>query len=94
MTIELPNASDEAVGVFATNLTVATDLTITTPDCENKVNGIVCASDLMVVSKATVNVNSGAATKYSSAIRVPGRRNYTQSFYEFRYYRNLQGTHG
>ena len=72
LTIELPNASDEAVGLAAANLTVATDLTITTPDCEKMVNGIVCATDLMVVSKATVSVNSGAATKYSSAVRVRG----------------------
>ena len=41
LTIELPNTSDEAVGIAADNLTVATDLTITTPDCENMVNGIV-----------------------------------------------------
>ena len=72
LTIEFPNSSDEAVGLSAANFTVATDLTITTPDCENMVNGIVCASDLMVVSKATVTVNNGAATKYSSAVRVRG----------------------
>ena len=72
LTIELPNESDEAVGLAAANLTVATDLTITTPDCENMANGIVCASDLMVVSKATVTVTNGAATKYSSAVRVRG----------------------
>ena len=72
LTIELPNASDEALGLAADNLTVATDLTITTPDCENMVNGIVCATDLMVVSKATVTVTNGAATKYSSAVRVRG----------------------
>ena len=70
--IELPNESDEAVGLSAANLTVATDLTITTPDCETMVNGIVCASDLMVVNKATVTVDNGAATKYSSAVRVRG----------------------
>ena len=72
LTIELPNASDEAVGIAADNLTVATNLTVTTTDCENMVNGIVCASDLMVVSKATVTVNNGAATKYTSAVRVRG----------------------
>ena len=72
LTIELPNTSDEAVGIAADNLTVATNLTVTTPDCENMVNGIVCASDLMVVSKATVTVNGGAATKYTSAVRVRG----------------------
>jgi hypothetical protein len=72
LTIEIPNASEEAVGLSAANLTVATDLSVITPDCENMVNGIVCASNLMVVSKATVTVNNGAATKYSSAIRVRG----------------------
>ena len=72
LTIELPNTSDEAVGIAADNLTVATDLTVTTPDCENKVNGIVCTSDLIVASKATVTVNNGAATMYSSAVRVRG----------------------
>ena len=70
LTIEFPNASDEAVGVSAANLTVATDLTVTTSDCENMVNGIVCATDLMVVSRATVTVNNGAAAKYTSAVRV------------------------
>ena len=72
LTIELPNTSDEAVGIAADNLTVATNLTVTTPDCENKVNGIVCTSDLIVASKATVTVNNGAATMYSSAVRVRG----------------------
>ena len=72
LTIELPNTSGEAVGIAADNLTVATDLAVTTPDCENKVNGIVCTSDLIVASKATVTVNNGAATMYSSAVRVRG----------------------
>lgn len=72
LTIDIPNAIDEAVGLAADNLTVAADLTIKTHDCEKMVNGIVCTSDLMVVSKATVNVNNGAATKYSSAVRVRG----------------------
>jgi hypothetical protein len=72
LTIELPNTSDEAVGIAADNLTVATNLTVTTPDCENMVNGIVCTSDLMVASKATVTVNNGAATKYTSAVRIRG----------------------
>ena len=72
LTIDFPNESGEAVGIAADNLTVATDLNVTTPDCENMVNGIVCTSDLMVVSKATVTVNSGSATKYSSAVRVRG----------------------
>ena len=72
LTIEIPNESEQAVGIAAASLTIGTDVTITTPDCENMVNGIVCATDLMVVSKATVTVNSGAATKYASAVRVRG----------------------
>ena len=72
LTIEFPNASDEAAGISAANLTVATDLTITTPDCEKNVNGIVCDSSLMIVNKATVTVNNGSATKFSSAVRVRG----------------------
>ena len=72
LTIEIPNASEEATGISAANLTVAADLTVITPDCEKIVNGIVCASSLMVVNKATINVNNGASTKYSSAVRVRG----------------------
>ena len=71
LTIEFPNAKTEVAGVFASELTVATDLTVITPDCENQVNGIVCASSLLIVDKATVTVNGGAA-KNSSAVRVRG----------------------
>ena len=72
LTIEIPNASDEAVGLVASNLIVATDLTVITSDCEKMVNGIVCSSSLILGSKATVIVNNGAATQYSSAVRVRG----------------------
>lgn len=71
LAIELPNTSAEAVGVFADDLTVFTDLSVTTPDCENAVSGIVCDSSLMIVDGATVTVHNGAA-KYSSAVRVRG----------------------
>ena len=70
--IEFPNTGDEAAGISAANLTVASDLTVITSDCEKTVNGIVCASSLMVINKATVTVNNGAATKFSSAVRVRG----------------------
>lgn len=71
LTIEIPNANGEAAGLSAADLTVATDLTVITPDCENMVHGIVCDSSLLVVNKATVTVNNGAA-KYNSAVRVRG----------------------
>ena len=70
--IEFPNAGGEAAGISAANLIIASDLTVTTPDCESAVNGIVCDSSLMVINKATVTVNNGAATKFSSAVRVRG----------------------
>ena len=71
LTIEIPNATGEAAGLSAAELTVATDLTVITPDCENMANGIVCASSLIIVDKATVTVHNGAS-KYSSAVRVRG----------------------
>ena len=71
LTIEIPNTCGEAVGVFASDLTVATDITVKTPDCENKVHGIVCDSSLLIVEKAVVTVNNGAA-KNSVGVRVRG----------------------
>ena len=71
LTIELPNESAEAVGVFASDLTVTNNITVTSSNCENKVHGIVCDSSLMVVNKAKVTVNNGAA-KNSVGIRVRG----------------------
>ena len=69
--IEIPTSCGEAVGIFASDLTVATDVTVKTPNCENKVNGIVCASSLLLVNKATLTVNNGAA-KNSMGVRVRG----------------------
>ncbi len=71
LTIELPMKSGEAVGIFASDLTVANDITVITSDCENKVHGIVCDSSLLIVEKGTVKVNNGAA-KNSGGVRVRG----------------------
>ena len=70
--IEFPNVGNEAAGISADNLTIATDVTVITSDCEKMVNGIVCATSLMVVNKATITVHNGAATRFSSAVRVRG----------------------
>ena len=51
LTIEIPDKCGEAVGIFASDLTVTTDITVKTFDCENKVHGIVCDSSLMVAEK-------------------------------------------
>ncbi len=71
LTIEIPDKCGEAVGIFASDLTVTTDITVKTPDCENKVHGIVCDSSLLVAEKGTVTVNNGAA-KNSVGVRVRG----------------------
>lgn len=71
LTIEIPDKCGEAVGIFASGLTVTTDINIKTSDCENKVHGIVCDSSLVVANKATITVNNGAG-KNSIAFRVRG----------------------
>lgn len=71
LTIEILNATGEAAGLSAAELTVAADLTVITPDCEKSVHGIVCTSSLLIANKATVTVHNGAS-KYSSAVRVRG----------------------
>lgn len=69
--IELPNESAEAVGIFASDLKVMSDVTVKTSDCENKLHGIVCDSSLLLAEKAAVTVNNGAA-KNSVGVRVRG----------------------
>ena len=71
LTIEAKNISTNVQGIAADNLTVASDVTVNLPDCAGIANGIVCSTSLLVVNKATVTVNNGAA-KYSSAVRVRG----------------------
>ena len=71
LTVEIPDKCREAVGIFASDLTVTADITVKTPDCENKVHGIVCDSSLLVAEKGTVTVNNGAA-KNSAGVRVRG----------------------
>ena len=71
LTIEIPNKSGEAVGIFASDLTVTTDIIVKTPDCEKQVHGIVCDSSLIVANKAAVTVNTGAA-KNTVGVRVRG----------------------
>ena len=43
LTIEIPNATGDAVGLSAAALIVGADLTVKTPDCENSSVGIVCS---------------------------------------------------
>jgi hypothetical protein len=71
LTIEMTTKSNGATGIFADDLMVNSDITIITPDCEFMTTGIVCDSSLIVVNKATVTVNNGAAT-HSMGVRVRG----------------------
>ncbi len=71
LTIEFPSKSAEAVGIYASDLKVMSDVTLKTSDCENKLNGIVCDSSLLVAEKAAVTVNNGAA-KNCVGVRVRG----------------------
>ena len=71
LTIELPNAGTEAIGIYASDLTIMSDVTVKTSDCEHAVNGIACTSSLLIGNKATVTVNNGAGF-FSSAVRVRG----------------------
>ena len=71
LAIEIPDKCGEAVGIFASKLTVTTDIIVKTPDCENKVHGIVCDSSLLVAEKASITVNNGAA-KNGAGVRVRG----------------------
>ena len=71
LAIEMPTKSEAATGIFAEDLKVYSDITITTPDCEFMSEGIVCDSSLLVVNKANVTVNNGMAT-HSMGVRVRG----------------------
>ena len=71
LTVELSKKSEQAAGIFASHLTIYTDISVTTSDCENMANGLVCENSLLIVDNARVTVNNGAA-KYSSGVRVRG----------------------
>ncbi|MBQ2003565.1 MAG: hypothetical protein II239_00900 [Peptococcaceae bacterium] len=71
LTIELQNRSTEAVGICASALTIANDVTVITADCEKVVHGIACDSSLMITGNGTVTVKNGAAQN-SIAVRVRG----------------------
>ena len=71
LTIEIPDKCGEAVGLFASDLIITSDINVVTSDCENKVHGIVCDSSLLVANKGKVTVTNGSA-KNSVGVRVRG----------------------
>ena len=71
LTIEIPDKCGEAVGLFASDLIITSDINVITSDCENKVHGIVCDSSLLIANKGKVTVDNGSA-KNSVGVRVRG----------------------
>ena len=69
--ISFENATENATGIVADDLWIGSDITVTTPDCSNISNGIVCTSSLTLRNNATVTVNNGAA-RSSTALSVRG----------------------
>ena len=71
LTIEYLNPCANSSVIQCSNLTVLSDITITTPESENISNGIVCESSFKLLSGATVTVN-GSPSKSLVAFRVRG----------------------
>lgn len=71
MTIEYLNSCTNSAALQCANLSVLSDITITTPDCTNISNGIVCDSSFKLLNGATVTVN-GCPAASLLALRVRG----------------------
>ena len=71
LTLEIRNVTSNVQGIVADNLIISANITITTPDCQNVVNGIVCGTSLLVTNNTSVTVNNGAGA-YSTGVRVRG----------------------
>ncbi len=69
LSIEFEGTCGDATGIYAKDLRIETDITITMPDCTNIVNGIYSDGYLILSGDATVTLNHGAG-KYSTAVKV------------------------
>ena len=68
LSVDFEGGSGDAMGIFAKNLRVESDITITMPDCSNVTNGIYCEGSLTLLAGANVTVNNGAGA-YSTAVK-------------------------
>lgn len=68
LTVELTGTSGSAMGIFAKDLRVETDISITMPDSVSICNGIYCEGALTITNGATVTVNNGSSA-YSTAVK-------------------------
>ena len=71
LAIEFQNVSRDGLAIVADDLWIGADISITTPDCSDISNAIICTSSLSVRSQSSVKINNGAA-KSSTAISVDG----------------------
>ena len=71
LTIEYLNSCTDSAVLQCDNLSVFSDITITTPACTSLSNGIVCDSSLKLLNGATITVN-GSSAKSLVAFRVRG----------------------
>ena len=71
LTIEYLNACADSSIIQCADLTILSDITISTPDCTNISNGIVCDSSFKLFNGATITINSGVS-KSVAAFRVRG----------------------
>ena len=71
LTIEFQNVSRDGIAIVADDLWIGADINITTPDCSEISNAIICTSSLSVRSQSCVKINNGAA-RSSTAVSVDG----------------------
>ena len=71
LTIEFENVSRDGIAIVADDLWIGADISITTPDCSEISNAIICTSSLSVRNQSEVKIDNGAA-KSSTAISVDG----------------------
>ena len=71
LTIEYSNSCTDSAVLQCDDLTISSDITLTTPECTSLSNGIVCDSSFKLLNGATVTVN-GSPAKSHVAFRVRG----------------------
>ena len=71
LAIEYRVSRTNSAVIQCADLNVLSDITLTTPDCTNLSNGIVCDSSFKLMSGATITLNGGSA-KSLMAFRVRG----------------------
>ena len=71
LTIDYENVTDSAMGIFAEDLSVLSNITVNAPSCTEMSYGIVCTSSMRVEDGAGITINNGSA-KHTVGINVRG----------------------